>query len=357
MLAISHLDLFLPLATLTLLIIVGIPFFIFKRLKNREKLPIYQAFYFFGILFCVAGLILSFPPGLLGEFKENDSSIQIKVAVIGFLGVIISGTIALSASSFLGNAFAGLMLRTIRKFRTNDFIRINNFYGAVTERNLFHVEIQTEKRGLVTLPNLYVITNPIEVFPRENRIISAEVELRYDISRNLAAAYLKEAARLAELERPYVYILSLNGQSISYQINGFLPEDKSKLALTYRSSLHAMILDVFQQHRIQVVTPDIATQIDPGEKVFIPPQVKLPKQLSNSTYIPEEMIFEKAIKAENREDLKERLEQLNHLVKLAEQNLSRAKDAERKRNAQQRLEKLKKLQQDLVLKIEASEDL
>ena len=52
------------------------------------------------------------------------------------------------------------MLRTVRNFRAGDFIRVNDQFGRVTDRGLFHVEIQTADSDLITLPNLYLAAEP-----------------------------------------------------------------------------------------------------------------------------------------------------------------------------------------------------
>ena len=81
--------------------------------------------------------------------------------LLALIGLLTSAAIALSSTTLLGNALAGLMLRAMRNFRMGDFIRVGDHFGRVSDRGLFHVEVQTEFRDLATLPNLYVVTNPV----------------------------------------------------------------------------------------------------------------------------------------------------------------------------------------------------
>jgi len=37
---------------------------------------------------------------------------------------------------------------------------VGDYFGRVTERGLFHVEIQTEDRDLATLPNMFLVSQP-----------------------------------------------------------------------------------------------------------------------------------------------------------------------------------------------------
>ena len=75
--------------------------------------------------------------------------------LLTLLGIITSATIALSSTTLLGNAMAGIMLKSVRNFRSGDFIQVQDHFGRVSERGLFHTEIQTLDRDLITLPNLF----------------------------------------------------------------------------------------------------------------------------------------------------------------------------------------------------------
>ena len=73
--------------------------------------------------------------------------------LLGVIGLLGSGIIALSSTTLVANAMAVLMLRTTRSFRAGDFIRVGGHFGRVTERGLLDTEIQTEDRELTMLPN------------------------------------------------------------------------------------------------------------------------------------------------------------------------------------------------------------
>ena len=105
--------------------------------------------------------------------------------LLSLLGLLLSAAIALSSTTLLGNILAGLMLRAIKNFRPGDFVRIGEHFGRVSERGLFHIEIQTEDRDLTTLPNLHLVTNPVKVIRSSGALITAEVSLGYDIQRKV----------------------------------------------------------------------------------------------------------------------------------------------------------------------------
>jgi hypothetical protein len=53
--------------------------------------------------------------------------------LLGLLGLVLTGVIALSSTTFVSNAMAGLMLRSVKSFRNGDFIRTTQHFGRVTE--------------------------------------------------------------------------------------------------------------------------------------------------------------------------------------------------------------------------------
>jgi small-conductance mechanosensitive channel len=93
--------------------------------------------------------------------------------LLSLLGLLMSASIALSSSSFVGNAMAGVMLRVVRSFQLGDFVRVGDHFGRVSERGLFHIEIQTEDRDLTTLPSLLLVTNPVKVIRSLGTLIAA----------------------------------------------------------------------------------------------------------------------------------------------------------------------------------------
>ena len=142
--------------------------------------------------------------------------------LLGLIGILLSAVIALSAMTFVGNIMAGLMLRAIKNFRPGDFVRVGDHFGRISERGLFHIEIQTEDRDLTTLPNQYLVTNPVKVIRSSGTLVTADVSLGYDVSRVVVERVLLEAATDAELKEPFVYVIGLGDFSVAYRIAGLL---------------------------------------------------------------------------------------------------------------------------------------
>jgi small conductance mechanosensitive channel len=140
-----------------------------RELGAERRLPRELAM----LLMTIAGVLV-----VIRLIPMSDST---RGQVLTLLGIVLTGVIALSSTTFVANAMAGLMLRIIKSFHPGDFIRIGEVFGRVTERGLLHTEIQTQDRDLTAFPNLIIITNPVTVVRSSGTIVSANVSLGYDV--------------------------------------------------------------------------------------------------------------------------------------------------------------------------------
>ena len=190
--------------------------------------------------------------------------------LLSLFGLVLTAIIALSSTTFVSNAMAGLMLRAVGGFHPGDFIRIGENFGRVTQKGLLHTEIQSEDRDLITLPNLFVMNQPVRVVRTSGTLISAEVSLGYDIHRRRVRELLKQAAESCELTDPFVQITELGDHSVSYRVYGFL-EDVSNL-VTKRTELRGRMLDRLHEDGVEIVSPNFMNQraLDPAIPVLPP---------------------------------------------------------------------------------------
>jgi small conductance mechanosensitive channel len=243
--------------------------------------------------------------------------------LLSLFGILLSAAIALSATTFVGNIMAGLMLRAVKNFRAGDFIRCGEHFGRVSERGLFHVEIQNEDRDLTTLPNLFLVTNPVKVIRSSGTLITADVSLGYDIPRQSINEALISAAENAGLEEPFVHVIELGNFSITYRISGMLTEVKGLISA--RSRLREMMLDSLHAAGIEIVSPTFMNQrvLDPSRH-FIPERPPHPEDGSEAGGLPEAIVFDKADEAESLEKLQERRKQLKEELDEAKKALDDA---------------------------------
>ncbi len=210
--------------------------------------------------------------------------------LLSLFGLVITAVIALSSTTFVSNAMAGLMLRSVGGFHTGDFIRVGESFGRVTQKGLLHTEIQSEDRDLITLPNLFVMNQPVRVVRSSGTLISAEVSLGYDIHRHRVRDLLKLAAEDAALTDPFLQITELGDHAISYRIYGFL-EDVSNL-VTKRTELRGKMLDRLHEDGVEIVSPSFMNQraLDPTRPIRPPEQARAEVEDSHA----ESLMFDKA---------------------------------------------------------------
>lgn len=247
---------------------------------------------------------------------------KLQTHLLALMGILVSGVVALSSTTLVANGMAGFMLRSVRSFRCGDFIRVGNHFGRVTERGLFHTEIQTEDRDLTTLPNLFLISNPVNVVRSSGTIVSATLSLGYDVSHSMVEPLLLEAAEQSGLEEPFVRVMELGNFAVTYRVSGLLTDVKQ--LLTARSALNARVLDVLHSHRIEIMSPSFMTQrrLAPDARILpadgAPSTADVPAEPPSQ---PETVIFDKAEEAERVEKLKHEREELNAALEQLEKQL------------------------------------
>ncbi|MCK9342658.1 MAG: mechanosensitive ion channel family protein [Massilibacteroides sp.] len=325
---------------LVLILLLFANSWLFKKVKstivyrNIIKNSIATLLLFVGLLV----FILSFP---------IDKTL--KGQILSFLAIVVSAGIALSSTTVLGNLIAGIMNNSMNRFRNGDLIKIGDLQGRVTKKSIFHTEIQLEDSNFITIPNLYIATNPVKLTRKTDTVISTSVSLGYDIPRIIIEESLKEAAILTGLTDPYVYITNLGDYSVLYKIHGFL-EDSSKYFSTI-SILNGNVMDMLHKKRIEIVSPSFMNQINANDKIFIPKEM-VEKDLKNNQRIPEDLIFDEAIKSENIEKKKDKLKELTEQQKILRKKQKELKEKDQINKNESSIEKINKLKTNIEKSIE-----
>jgi len=240
--------------------------------------------------------------------------------LLALFGLALTALIGLASTTFVANAMAGIMLRSVNNFRPGDFVRVGDNFGRVTERGLFHTEVQTEDSDLTTLPNLLLVSSPVTVIRSQGTIVSASVSLGYDNAHTEVEPILLDAAASAQLEKPFVQVLELNDHTVTYRVAGFLAE--VKWLITARSNLRKSILDKLHAARIEIASPTLVNQRrSPADEPILPaPGPAGAIMEEDLRAAPEEILFDKAEAAERVEDLRKHRDLLvKEIAELREQ--------------------------------------
>ncbi len=234
---------------------------------------------------------------LLPEGSDSDLAFSV-------FGLIVTGALAISSQSIIANAMAGLMLRSVSSFKPGDFIEVANHMGRVTERDLFHTEIQTADRDLITLPNAIMVNQPVRVVRASGTIVSATASIGYDVSRHILEDLFVTAAETAGLEEPFVQVLELGDYSVNYRIAGFLGDPRKLLAT--RSKLRGAILDTLGQAGIEIMSPMYLARREASNDPLLPGDDG-PSASSQTRRTAESRVFDKAETAGRLEDTRRKL--------------------------------------------------
>lgn len=258
--------------------------------------------------------------------------------IIGLIGLLLSGIIAFSSTNVISNLMAGVLLRITKPFRTGDFIRVGDFFGRVSERGLFDTEIQSESREFIALPNGYLVNNPVSTIRSSGAIVSATLSLGYSVHHLHIEPLLIAAAEKSGLQDPFVHIVELGDFSITYRISGLLVEVKG--FITARSNLLRDVLSTLHDQGVEIMSPTFMNQRrTDGDSKVIPTFVQATP--AKETVGAEEIVFDKAERAEQAEGEKQRLKEDIKDLETALKEDPDGKKGETKRNIEKKRERLK----------------
>lgn len=187
-----------------------------------------------------------------------------------FAGLVFS----LSSTATLGNLIAGYTMTYRRAFRMGDRVKIGDTVGDVTQMRLQVTHLRTAKNEEVVIPNSLILNSEVVNYSSLARtqglILHTSIGIGYETPWRQVEAMLLAAARrtsgLLEQPPPFVLQTSLGDFAITYQLNAYCNEPHQMAALY--SAMHRNILDVFNEHRVQIMTP--AYEGDPELPKVVP---------------------------------------------------------------------------------------
>lgn len=183
-----------------------------------------------------------------------------------FLGVLLS----LGSTSFISNIIAGYTMTYRRAFRIGDRVRIGDTVGTVTDVRLMVTNLLSLKHENIVIPNSTILNSEVINYSTlakdEGLILHTSVGIGYEVPwRQVEAMLLDAAARTEGLSRkpePFVLQTALTDFAVTYELNAYCT-DEMRMAMLY-SDLHRNIQDVFNEHNVQIMTPNyVADTPDP----------------------------------------------------------------------------------------------
>ena len=193
------------------------------------------------------------------------------------LSVLIGLMVSIGGASVVGQALSGLILTYNRTFRLGDYVRVGEHEGTVVELGMYQTRLRTGFGDELTLPNSLVLgaatTNYSRGLAADRFMVRANVTIGYDTPWRKTQAMLEEASRrtpgIASDPPPRVFQTALSDFYVEYRLTAWaLPSDPSARA-ELRSMLHQNILDVFNEHGVQMMSPHYLG--DPDKSKVVPP--------------------------------------------------------------------------------------
>ncbi len=187
-----------------------------------------------------------------------------------FAGLMLS----LGASSAMASLIAGYTVTYRRAFRVGDRVTIGDLTGLVTEIRLLVTHLRTTKNEEIVVPNSVIlqshVINYTKLAQTSGLILHTTVGIGYETPwRQVEAILLTAAARTSgplQDPPPFVLVKALGDFAVSYEINVYV--DGSRDILQTYTALHRNILDAFNEHDVQIMTP--AYECDPAQAKIVP---------------------------------------------------------------------------------------
>ncbi|HJS47013.1 MAG TPA: mechanosensitive ion channel family protein, partial [Gemmatimonadales bacterium] len=214
-----------------------------------------------GALIWIFALVAAYPylPG-----SESD--------VFKGLSVLVGLMLSLGSGSLIGQAMSGLALMYSRALRVGDVVRIDDAEGVVQSLGMFSTKLMTPRGEEITIPNGVVLGTKTVNLSRfgVEAPLSTSVTIGYDTPWRQVEAMLLEAARrtpgVVAQPAPVVLMRSLGDFAVVYELRAAPTAPRDRVAVL--SVLHGQVLDVFNEHGVQIMTPSY--EGDPAAPKVVP---------------------------------------------------------------------------------------
>ena len=278
---------------------------------------------------------------------------SVRSQMLSVFGILLSVVVAFSSTSLVGNAMAGVMLRSMRGFRAGNFIRFDDVLGRVTGISLYHTEIQLVTRDLVAIPNSVLAQKAVHVTRQSGTFVNAAVSIGYDEPHSNVEAALKRAAEECDLTEVFVIVEELMDHAIRYRVYGLF-EDSSQL-VTKTSQLHKAVLDTLHQEGMEIASPVLTNQRRYEQQSRFVPSVTMPAVKAAAEADIEDIAFDRAEQAESIEKLYAEEEKLHQTLSANTDESGNDATLDTKEQVEQRESALRKRIEDIESEIQVRE--
>jgi small-conductance mechanosensitive channel len=194
-----------------------------------------------------------------------------------FVGLMLS----LGSSGLVNQVMSSFMITYSRALRLGDYVRIGDVEGTVVHAGMLATKVLTKRNEEVTLPNAVVAASTITNYSRhsgEGVFTKTSVTIGYDTPwRQVEALLLLAASRAAGVRsQPPPRVLQTGLEDFYVEYTLVLALERPDERLSVLSELHGRIQDAFNEHGVQIMSPNYeadpaAPKVVPKSHWFVPP--------------------------------------------------------------------------------------
>ena len=134
---------------------------------------------------------------------------------------IISITIGLIISTFVGDLLAGALVFTTHRFKVGDSVIVNNIPGKVTDMTALVTIIKTDL-GQMSIPNSAIASGGVIITAIHKYEATSQSRLPYSIGDRVVTSYKNEEGIVKELTPLHTTILLDSGKELTFLNNSIL---------------------------------------------------------------------------------------------------------------------------------------
>jgi len=190
------------------------------------------------------------------------------------ISVLLGLMLTLGSAGLITQVMSGLVIVYSRSLAKGDFVDVNGVQGVVAEMGALAAKLVNVQNEEVTIPNSVVVASPIRNYSKLGStlgtLVTTKVTIGYDTPWRQVHALLISAAGetpgVRQTPPPYVYQRALSDFYVEYELFASIDEPSRRIPVL--SALHASILDAFNRHGVQIMSPHYLGQ--PAKTVLVP---------------------------------------------------------------------------------------
>jgi len=198
------------------------------------------------------------------------------------LSVLFGLMITLGSTGIVAQMMSGTVLVYSRALHPGEYVSTGDVEGVVSEMGAISTKLITPRNEEITIPNAVLVESTIKNYSRtfggQSMLVSTKITIGYDTPWRQVHAMMLLAAEqtpgLVRSPKPYVIQRALSDFYVEYELLAVTDRPRDQLAIL--TALHSKIQDTFNEHGVQIMSPQYYEQpptplVVPKEKWFAAP--------------------------------------------------------------------------------------